>query len=192
MIQWFFYLFPFIFVQFGVHSAANLAVNILTDLHLETSGSTKTKALTGTVAQDLRQRRLWWCMDFESSDPWKLRVSGSHTFPHGRWVVLLGSCDPPWPTAIFSANSLPSNIHCTDMLCGSQVHRTRISLCKLATLVSYAAANFIVFSTPCFQQTIHPTSTACQIVMNHSFPTFRITLTEVLLLAIIIVRPGSP
>jgi hypothetical protein len=48
MIQWFIYLFPFFFVQFGVHSAANLAVNILTNLHLETSGSTKTKALTGT------------------------------------------------------------------------------------------------------------------------------------------------
>jgi hypothetical protein len=109
--------------------------------------------------------------------------------PHG--VPCLGSCDPRWPTAIFSANSLPSNIPCTDMLCGSQVHGTRISLCKLATLVSYAMANSIVFSMLCFQQTIHPTNVACRNIMNHSSPTCRIILTEVLLLAIIIVRPGS-
>ena len=105
--------------------------------------------------------------------------------------VLLDSYDPRWPTAIFSANSLPSNILCTDMLCGSQVQGTRISLCKSATLVSYAKANSIVFSTPCYQQTIHPTGAACQNIMNHSSPTCRIILTEVLLIAIIIVRPGS-
>src|SRR6266849_5973605 len=77
------------------------------------------------------------------------------------------------------------------MLYGSQVHGTRISLCKLVTLVSYAEANSIVFSMPYFQQMIHPTSAACRNIMNHSSPTCRIILTEVLLLAIIIVRPGS-
>jgi hypothetical protein len=117
--------------------------------------------------------------------------SSAHTSPDGRWIVPLDSCDPRWPTAIFFANSLPSNILCTDMLCGSQVHGTRISLCKLAMLVSYAEANSIAFSTPCFQQTIHPTSAACQIIMSHLSPICRIILTEVLLIAIIIVRPGS-
>ena len=108
---------------------------------------------------------------------------------------LLDSCDPRqdprWLTAIYFANNLPSNIPCTDTLYGSPVHGTRISLCKLATLVSYAKANSVVFSTPCFQQTIRPTSAACQNIMNHSSPTCRIILRQILLLAIIIVRPGS-
>ena len=78
------------------------------------------------------------------------------------------------------------------MLCGSQVQGTQTSLSKLAMLVSYAKANSIVFSTPYFQKTIHLTrSVAFRNIMNHSSPTGRNILTNVFLIPIIIVRPGS-
>ncbi|KAH9994873.1 ankyrin repeat-containing domain protein [Russula vinacea] len=49
---------------------------------------------------------------------------------------------------------------------------------------------FTVFSTPCFQQMIHPTSSACQNIMNLLSPPCRIISTRALWVAIITVLPG--
>jgi hypothetical protein len=49
---------------------------------------------------------------------------------------------------------------------------------------------FHVFSTPCFQQMIHPTSSACQNIMNLLSPPCRIISTRALWVAIITVLPG--
>jgi hypothetical protein len=73
----------------------------------------------------------------------------------------------------------------------NQVQGDQIGPYKLATSDSYAEANSIVFSTPCFQQIIHPTSEAYQNIMNPSSPTCSIILTPVFFVAIIIVLPGS-
>ena len=87
-------------------------------------------------------------------------------------------------------SSLPLNILRMDMPCGSRVQGNQISPCKSATLVSYSEANFIVFSTPCSQQTIHPTSEAYQNIMSPSSPTCWIIWTHVFLVVIIIVLRG--
>src|SRR5258708_2197007 len=52
-------------------------------------------------------------------------------------------------------------------------------------------ANSIVFSTPCFQQAIHPTSTACQTVMNLLSPAWSIISTQLFLVPVITVRQES-
>jgi hypothetical protein len=101
------------------------------------------------------------------------------------------SCSLRWPTTTSSVNGLPSNILRTDTHCGSQVQETQIGPCRSAMSVLYAEANSIVFSTLCFQQTTHPTCSACQNTMNPSSLPCWIISIRVLLGTIITVRLGS-
>jgi hypothetical protein len=101
------------------------------------------------------------------------------------------SCSLRWPTTTSFVNGLPSNTLHTDTHCGSQVQETQIGPCRSAMSVLYSEANSIVFSTLCFQQTIHPTYLACQHTMNPSCLPCWIISIRVLLGAIISVRPGS-
>ena len=141
----------------------------------------------------MRLRCLTCLLGFESLD--KYAVShpphSSHSPPPTSTRSFPWPFRPRWPTTTSSANSLQSSILHTDMLYGGQVQRIRISPCKLAMSVSFTKANSIVFSMPCFQQTIHPTSEACRNIMNPLSPTCRTISTRTLLIAMITVRLGS-
>ena len=105
--------------------------------------------------------------------------------------IFLVSCNPRWPSTTSSANSSQSSILHTDMPNGSQVQQTQIGPCRSATLDLYAKADSTVFSAPCFQQAIHPRSSACQNTINPSSPPCRIMSPQFLLALITTVLPES-
>ena len=119
------------------------------------------------------------------------------TIPPPSLLTLTGvesslvSCNLRWPTTKSSANSLQSITFRTDMPYGSQVQQTQIGPCRSAMSVSYARADSTVFSAPCFQQTIHPKSSACQNIMNPSSLPCRIISLQVVYFPVITVLSES-
>ena len=88
------------------------------------------------------------------------------------------------------ANSLQSSILHLDTHCGSRTQGIQIGQCRSAMSVSYAEANFIVFSMPCFQQTTQLKNLGCQNIMNPLSLVCWIISTRALLIPIITVLPG--
>ena len=103
-------------------------------------------------------------------------------------TVPFDPCSPPWQSMTFFANSLHSSFLRTDMLCGSRAHGNRIGLWKSAMSVSYAVADFIIFSMLCVPQKDNPT---CQSIMNNFRPSFRIISARVFFVLTITVLPES-
>ena len=103
--------------------------------------------------------------------------------------IPFDSCSSQWRSTTSFANSLHSSILRTDTHCGSQARGNRTGLWKSAMLVSYAMADFIVFSMHCVLQKDNPT---CQSIMNNFRPSFQIISAGVFLVPSITVLPESP
>src|SRR5229473_5872421 len=75
-----------------------------------------------------------------------------------------------WLTTTSPANSFHSSTLRLDMHYGSRMQGNQICPYKSVMSVSYAEPNSTVSSTLCFRQTIHPTCSVCQNIMDPLSP----------------------
>ncbi len=113
----------------------------------------------------------------------RVSVSPPHTPSSHKLNAFL---DLRWPIMISFANSSRLGILHTGTLCGSRVHRSRMTLSKSATSVTYTGGDSTVFSMLFFPRKINPTY---QSIMNNLLPKVQIISSKVLLVPTITFRP---